>query len=65
MIKFDDDKQTEEYLRWMSKLFVSSMKQLQNEEAEQLAYEFLKFTYVAKEAVRVLKKRKKNKKGGR
>ena len=63
MIKFNRDKKAEEYLRWMSKLFVSSVKQLPKKEAEQLAYEALKLLYIAKEVVKEMKK--KNKKGGR
>ena len=47
----------------MSKLFVSSVKQLPKKEAEQLAYEALKLLYIAKEVVKEMKK--KNKKGGR
>ena len=62
MIKFDEDVDenggTEKYLRLMSKLFVSSIKQLPEKDAEQLAYESLKLTYIA---VEIIKKHKKKK----
>jgi hypothetical protein len=39
----------------MSKLFVSSIRQLPEKEAEQLAYESLKLTYIAKQILKELK----------
>lgn len=63
MIKFDHDDGTEKYLRLVSKIFVSSIKQLPEKDAEQLAYETLKLTYITVKAIKQYKER--NNKGGR
>ena len=58
MIKHErDDKAEEDHIRLMSKAFVQAVKGLPEKKAEDLAYQALKLLYVAKEYIKIMRKK--------
>ena len=58
MVRLDDDEAAEKHLRFLSRCFVSCIKNSTKEEAEELCYINLKLLYVAKEAIKYYKNQK-------
>ena len=52
-----DDEAEEKHIRLVSKAFVEAIKGLPKKKAEELAYQALKLLYVAKEYIKIMKKK--------